>query len=177
MRLSFAPVFLFLSCAAAAQPLSPEIAATASSLRDNAMKGTRAFEIVRSLTLETGPRPAGSAGDRAAVEWGVRTLKELGFQHVRADKVTVPHWERGAESGEILSPWPQPVTLAALGGSVGTPEEGVEAEVVEVADMAALEAIDPARVKGKIVFVNKRMRRAKDGSGYGEAVASRGRGA
>ena len=177
MRLSFAPVFLFLSCAAAAQPLSPEIAATASSLRDNAMKGTRAFEIVRSLTLETGPRLAGSAGDRAAVEWGVRTLKELGFQNVRADKVTVPHWERGAESGEILSPWPQPVTLAALGGSVGTPEEGVEAEVVEVADMAALEAIDPARVKGKIVFVNKRMRRAKDGSGYGEAVASRGRGA
>lgn len=171
---------LLLSVPATAQTLAPEIAATASSLRDDAMKGTRAFEIVRSLTLETGPRLAGSPGDRAAVEWGVRTMKELGFQNVRADKVTVPHWERGAESGEILSPWPQPVALAALGGSEGTPEGsegGIEAEVVEVADMAALEAIDPAKVKGRIVFVNKRMRRARDGSGYGEAVASRGRGA
>ena len=177
MRLSFAPVFLLLSCTAVAQPLSPEIAATASSLRDGAMKGTRAFELVRSLTLETGPRLAGSPGDRAGVEWGVRTMKALGFQNVRAEKVTVPHWERGAESGEIVSPWPQPVAVAALGGSMGTPEGGIEAEVVQVADMAALEAIDPAKVKGKIVFVNKRMRRAKDGSGYGEAVVSRGRGA
>jgi hypothetical protein len=168
---------LFLSISANAQPLSPETAAAASALRDGAMKGTRAFEIVRSLTLETGPRPAGSAGDRAAVEWGVRTLKALGFQNVRAEKVTVPHWVRGAESGEIVSPWPQPVALAALGGSVGTPEGGIEAEVVQVADMAALEAIDAAKVKGKIVFVNKRMRRARDGSGYGEAVVSRGRGA
>lgn len=174
---SFALVLLLLSCSAGAQPLAPEVAATAAALRDGAMKGTRAYDLVRSLTLETGPRLAGSPGDRAGVEWGVRTMKELGFQNVRAEKVTVPHWERGAESGEIVSPWPQPVALAALGGSVGTPEGGVEAEVVQVADMAALDAIDPARVKGKIVFVNKRMRRARDGSGYGEAVVSRGRGA
>src|SRR5829696_3735560 len=178
MRLSlrFAVVLLLLSLPAFAQSLSPETVATASALRDGAMKGTRAFEIVRSLTLETGPRPAGSAADRAAVEWGVRTLKELGFQNVRAEKVTVPHWERGAESGEIVSPWPQPVVLAALGGSVGTPEGGIEAEVVQVPDVSALEGMDPAKVKGKIVFINKRMRRAKDGSGYGETVVGRGRG-
>lgn len=168
---------LLLSVSATAQPLSPEIAAAASALRDGAMQGTRAYDLVRSLTLETGPRLAGSPGDRAGVEWGVRVMKEIGLQNVRAEKVTVPHWERGTEAGEIVSPWPQPVALAALGGSVGTPEGGVEAEVVQVADMAALEAIDPARVKGKIVFVNKRMRRARDGSGYGEAVVSRGRGA
>lgn len=174
---SFALALLLLSCSAEAQPLPPQVAATAASLRDGAMKGTRAYDLVRSLTLETGPRLAGSPGDRAGVEWGVRMMKEIGLQNVRAEKVTVPHWERGAESGEILSPWPQPVALAALGGSVGTPEGGVEAEVVQVADMAALEAIDPARVQGKIVFVNKRMRRARDGSGYGEAVVSRGRGA
>lgn len=141
------------------------------------MQGTGAFQIVRSLTLETGPRPAGSAGDRAAVEWGVRKLKELGFQNVRAEEVTVPHWERGAESGQIVSPWPQPVVLAALGGSMGTPEGGIEAEVAEVPDVATLDGMDPALVKGKIVFINKRMQRAKDGSGYGATVGGRGRGA
>src|SRR5687768_9631362 len=87
MRLSlrFAFVLLLLSVPATSQPLSPEIAATAAALRDGAMKGTRAYELVRSLTLETGPRLAGSPGDRAGVEWGVRTLKELGFQNVRAE--------------------------------------------------------------------------------------------
>lgn len=166
-----------LAAAAAAASLPAEIGTTAASLRDQALKGTRAYDIVRSLTTEVGPRLAGSPGDRAGVEWGVRKLKELGFENVRAEPVTVPHWERGAESGEIVSPWPQPVVLAALGGSVGTPEGGLEAEVVQFADLAALEKADPATVKGKIAFVNKRMRRARDGSGYGEAVGARGRGA
>jgi hypothetical protein len=173
------PFLLIAPLLGAAAPASApaDYRATASSLRDDALKGTRAFEIVRSITTEVGPRSAGSAGDARAVEWGVRTLKALGFQNVRAEKVTVPHWERGAESGEIVSPWPQPVHLAALGGSVGTPERGIEAEVVQVADVATLEKIDPATVKGKIVFINKRMERRRDGSGYGEAVVGRGRGA
>jgi carboxypeptidase Q len=164
----------------AAAPASENYRTTAATLRDEALRGTRAFEIVRSLTDEVGPRSAGSSGDPRAVEWGVRTLKALGFQNVRAEKVTVPHWDRGAESGEIVSPWPQPVVLAALGGSVGTPEGGIEAEVVQVPDVSALENVDPAvaaKFKGKIVFINKRMERKKDGSDYGPTVAGRGRGA
>ncbi len=181
---------LSLTLAAVAVPLVPApvsaealpapVRAAAAGLRDSALNGTRAFEIVRSLTTEVGPRLAGSAGDARAVEWGVRTMKALGFQNVRAEKTTVPHWERGAESGEIVSPWPQPVALTALGGSVGTPEGGVEAEVVRVPDLAALEALSPAdaaKVKGRIVFIDKRMERRKDGAGYGPAVAGRGRGA
>ena len=89
-------------------------------LRDRPLPDPRGRDRARPAPPATG----------AAVEWGVRTMKELGFQNVRAEKVTVPHWERGAESGEIVSPWPQPVVLAALGGSVGTPEGGIEAEVV-----------------------------------------------
>jgi hypothetical protein len=89
----------------------------------------------------------------------------------------VPRWERGAESGEITAPYPQPVVLAALGGSVGTPDGGIEAQVVEVAGLDALAALDPAKVKGKIVFFNTKMKRAKDGSGYGPAVGVRGAGA
>ncbi|MES1243825.1 MAG: M20/M25/M40 family metallo-hydrolase [Acidobacteriota bacterium] len=165
---------------AAAPGSAQDFQATASALRDEALKGTRAFEIVRSITTEVGPRSAGSAGDARAVEWGVRTMKALGFQNVRAETVTVPHWDRGAESGEIVSPWPQPVHLAALGGSVGTPAAGIEAEVVQVPDVSALESTDPAlaaRVKGRIVFIDRRMERRKNGQGYGEAVGGRSRGA
>jgi hypothetical protein len=181
-RLVFALFPLILAAAPAPPPsaVSAEAMARAAALRDGALKGTRAFEIVRSLTLEVGPRPAGSAGEARAVEWGLRTMKALGFENVRAEKVTVPHWDRGAESGAIVSPWPQPVVLAALGGSVGTPEGGIEAEVVQVPDVSALDKLDAeaaAKVKGKIVFIDKRMERRKDGSGYGEAVPGRGRGA
>jgi carboxypeptidase Q len=161
----------------ASSSLPSDVRATASSLHKEALAGTRAFDIVRSLTVEVGPRPAGSKAHDAAVAWGLRTLKELGFSNVRAEKVTTPHWERGAESGEILAPWPQPVHLAALGGSVGTPEEGIEAQVIEVPSLDAVDKLDPAQVKGKIVFYNVRMERAKDGSGYGRAVPVRGAGA
>ena len=163
-----------------AQPpaaLPPDVKATAANLQKEALAGTRAFDIVRSLTVEVGPRPAGSRAYDAAVEWGLRTLKDLGFSNVHAEKVTVPHWVRGAESGEILAPYRQPVHLAALGGSIGTPEEGIEAEVIEVPSLDAVDKLDPAQVQGKIVFYDVHMDREKDGSGYGRAVPVRGAGA
>jgi Zn-dependent M28 family amino/carboxypeptidase len=174
-----APAAPAAPAAARAEPapsLSAAVQTRAAALRDEALRGTRAFDIVRSLVVEVGPRPAGSKADAAAVAWGLRTLKELGFANVRAEKVTVPHWVRGVESGQILAPYPQPVVLAALGGSVGTPEEGIEAEVVEVADLAALSAIDPARVRGKIVFFNTRMERTRGEEGYIRAVPVRSTG-
>jgi Zn-dependent M28 family amino/carboxypeptidase len=54
----------------------------------------------------------------------------------------------------------------------------VEAEVVRVDSLDALEALDPARVAGKIVFIDVgKMERTPAGSGYGPAVQPRGRGA
>src|ERR1700709_1327657 len=84
--------------------LPEDVRATASALRANALAGTRAYEIVRSLTVEVGPRPAGSKALNDAVEWGVRTMKALGLSNVHAEKTTVPHWVRGEESGEIVAP-------------------------------------------------------------------------
>jgi hypothetical protein len=165
------------SCLAASLSLPESLRATAASLRDEALQGTRAYEIVRSLTVEVGPRPAGSAADRRAVEWGLRTMRELGFANVRAEAVKVPHWDAGISTGEITSPWPQPMVLLPLGGSVGTPDGGIEAEVVTVPSLEDLEKTDPGKVRGKIVFLNKRMERKRDGSDYGPTVAGRGRGA
>lgn len=154
-----------------------DVKTAAAALHRQALGGTKAFDVVRSLTVEVGPRPAGSKAYDAAVAWGLRSMKDMGFSNIRAEKATLPHWVRGAESGEIVSPWPQPVHLAALGGSVGTPEAGIEAQVIEVPSLDAVDKLDPAQVKGKIVFYNVRMKRAKDGSGYGPAVGVRGAGA
>ncbi|HEY0513332.1 MAG TPA: M28 family peptidase [Thermoanaerobaculia bacterium] len=157
--------------------LPGDVHATAATLYREALASTRAYGIVRSLTVEVGPRPAGSKAYDAAVAWGLRKMKELGFSNVHTEPVTVPHWVRGDESGEIVAPYPQPVQLTALGGSAGTPAAGIEAEVIEVPSLEAVDKLDPARVKGKIVFYNVRMERTKDGSGYGQAVRVRGGGA
>ncbi len=162
--------------AASSAELPADVAAAAAALRDGALRGTRAEEIVRSLTVEVGPRSAGSAGDRAAVEWGLRTLRALGLANVHAEPVAVPHWERGGSAGEILSPYPQPVALTALGGSVATPPAGLTAEVVRVASLDAVDHLAPERVRGKIVFFDAPMERTRDGSGYGRAVVVRGAG-
>jgi hypothetical protein len=64
------------------------------------------------------------------------------------------------------------VTLA-IGGSIGTADEGLEAPIVMVQDIAALQALPEGTVRGKIVFFNGRTERTRDGSGYGKAVRSR----
>jgi hypothetical protein len=58
-----------------------------------------------------------------------------------------------------------------------TPAEGLEAEVIEVDSLDALDKLDPALVKDKIVFVHKKMERTRDISGYENAVVVRGRSA
>jgi len=149
----------------------------AAKLRDRVLQGTQAWEIVASLTTEIGPRLAGSEGDRAAVAWALDQLKAAGFANVRAQDVMVPQWVRGEIAVAILEPWPQPLTAVALGGSVGTPEEGIEADVVQVPDLDALRALSRSQVEGRIVFINKRMERGRDGRGYGQAVPGRTQGA
>ena len=56
-------------------------------------------------------------------------MEASGLSHVRAEPVTVPHWERGAAQGALVSPYRHELALAALGGSVGTPPSGVEGDV------------------------------------------------
>src|SRR5687767_2821585 len=157
--------------------LAPTVRAQTERLRDAAASGTGALELARSLALEVGPRLAGSAGDRRAVEWGLRTLRSLGLAHVHAEPVVVPHWERGEAAAEILVPHPQPLVIAALGGSAPTGERGLEAAVVQAESLTALAELPSAAVAGKIVFLNGRMERTRDGAGYGRTVEQRTRGA
>jgi hypothetical protein len=149
----------------------------ARALRDRCLVDDTGYELLRSLTSQVGPRSAGSPGDARAVAWALDRLRVLGFQNVHAEPVTVPHWIRGTCSVEVISPWPQPLAAAALGGSVGTPEQGLEADVVPVTNLDELARVDSTRIAGRIVFFTGRMQRAQDGSGYGRAVSVRGRGA
>src|SRR5437867_13248473 len=87
-----------------AATLAPASLERARAIRDRALADDTAYETLRSLTTEVGPRLAGSPGDTRAVAWAVARLRALGFQNVRAEPVRVPHWIRGEARVEILSP-------------------------------------------------------------------------
>lgn len=143
------------------------------ALRDAVLASSQAWETARSLVDEVGPRPAGSDGDRAAVAWALRTLKDRGLANVRAEKVKVPRWERGAEAGRLVAPHARDLVLTALGGSVGTPPGGLEAEVIGAGSIEELEKLDEKAVKGKIVFLSVRMEKSANPAGYGRAGRAR----
>ncbi len=182
----FAALFLAAPLAApvlagsAVDPLPTETRVAVAALAAKGSSPTRATEWVRRLTDEVGPRLAGSPGDRAAVAWGQALLRELGFAKVRAEEVSVSAWERGVETAVVVSPYPQKLVVTALGGSVGTPPEGITAPVVEMKTLEALEEAveaDPDAVRGKIVFFSRRMARSGEGPGYGANVPMRSSGA
>jgi carboxypeptidase Q len=128
-----------------------------------------AMARVTDLTDRVGARLSGSAGAAEAVRWGVEQFRAAGVS-VRTEPVKVPVWVRGEERGEVLAAsgrrgWP--LVLTALGGSPPTPAGGVEAEVVEV---TSLQALETAPVQGRIVYFHHEMAIASD---YGNAAALR----
>ena len=162
---------------ASAPPLLPDgMRADVGALVASAKSTAGAYETIRELLEAAGPRLTGSPGDALAVAWAERALKARGFSNVHTEPVTAPHWERGEESGALLLPIPVKLSLCALGGSVGTGPEGVEADVVEATSLEGVDALGET-AKGKIVLIWKVMERTGEGSGYGATVPIRSNGA
>ncbi|MCH7918575.1 MAG: M20/M25/M40 family metallo-hydrolase [Planctomycetes bacterium] len=105
-------------------------------------------------------------------------MKKAGQENVRLEPVMVPHWVRGKESLTMIAPRPYEIPILGLGGSVGTPPEGITAEVLAVRDEADLERLGES-ARGKIVLFNNDMRVTHPGEkwNYGTAVRYRSIGA
>jgi hypothetical protein len=143
--------------------LAADDIATATRLRDQALQDDTAWDFTEGLTTEVGARLAGGDNDLKAREWVIAKFKALGFDKVWSEPVPCPIWVRRSESGAIVAPFAQPLVLAALGNSPGTPAGGLQAEVVAFESFEALQAADDASVRGRIVFVNARMQAHRDG--------------
>ncbi len=149
---------------------------TAKRLIDKGLTDDTAWTLLESLTTEIGPRLAGSDAEARARDWGVQTLKRLGFKNVRIETFELTYWNRISERAEIVSPYPQRLAVTALGHSPSTPAGGAIGEVVRFETLDALETTR-ADLSGKIIFVDEPMTRTQDGSGYGAAVQKRSRAA
>jgi hypothetical protein len=162
-------------------PFAPQDLKHAAALRDRALADGFAWRLLQSLCGEVGARPAGSAADAKAQAWALARMRALSLEDVQAQPFSLNVWQRGPAAAQLLAPQPRELLIAALGNSIGTPAEGIEAELAYYPDLAALaaEPIDPqaSRARGRIVFIDQKTERTRDGRGYGAAVPARINGA
>lgn len=151
------------------------------ALFDAALTERQSYNWLKDLCA-LGPRLSGSQQSLEAIHWVKRVMDTCGFDNVFLQEVIVPHWERGSSEKAWLTDNKgndYPLNVLAVGGSIATKPEGLEAEVIEVGSLIDLEEIDAADVKGKIVFFNPLFdqRNIMTGASYGANVSVRSRGA
>ncbi|MDH4021046.1 MAG: peptidase M28 family protein, partial [Xanthomonadales bacterium] len=73
-----------------------------TQLQNKALNSDLAWDLVKSLTSEVGPRMGGTKADENAVKWAVENMKALGFDRVWTEPVTFPRWSRNSESASVL---------------------------------------------------------------------------
>lgn len=144
-------VAAFASAGAQAPSWLDAYRADVARLIHAATKDDFAWRRLAQLTDTFGHRLSNSDNMARAVAWAVATMKEDGLENVRAEKVMVPNWVRGAESAEIVEPGRHTLSVIGLGGTVATPPGGLDADVVVVSSFADLRA-RTAAVKGRIVL-------------------------
>lgn len=165
---------LVTSHRAQAEQLAPAV----NTIISKVLESNAAWKKLVELCDDIGHRLSGSKALEDAIDWAVRVLKADGHINVKKEPVEVVHWTRGSETAELIAPRQEALPILGLGGSVGTPAEGIMAEVVVARDEAELERLGE-KVVGKIVLFNNRMPEyhPERGSGYGKTVRFRVHGA
>lgn len=137
------------------------------------------WEWLRELCVDIGHRLSGSESLERAVSWAEGELETIDGTRVWLQEVQVPVWVRGEESLALIGDEEEPLAMVGLGGSVGTPEEGIEGEVVVLGSLEEIDAYAD-QLEGRILLLDKPMPPydvAELETGYGATVPIRTRGA
>lgn len=140
---------------------------------------SKCYKSLEVLCKTIGPRLSGSKNAEQAVRWAKKAMYDAGADTVYLQPCMVTHWERGEkEKCEIRFSKQKsilPLNLIALGGSVATPVNGLNAPVIEVKSFEELEQLGEKNIKGKVVFYNVffNPKNIRTGTSYGETVKFR----
>ncbi|MFA5504972.1 MAG: M20/M25/M40 family metallo-hydrolase [Vulcanimicrobiota bacterium] len=157
-------------CLLLLQPIAAQQVSDYQQTADSIVEKARTSELgwARLSTICTlyPHRLSGTTALEEAIDWVLEEMEADGFDRVTTQEVIVPHWERGVERLTVLKEKPEELTVMALGGSVSTPAEGIEAELLVV---ESYEELDQRReeARGKIVVFNVPF------TTYGETVGYR----
>lgn len=145
-----------------------EDSALIKKISDEILSNGKAYDNLRCLTKQIGPRLAGSQGMVKAEQWGLKMMQESGSDKAWMQECMVPHWVRGGKdiafaslipAKEEIKGGPNPkaikksLDIVALGNSVGTGNKSLVGDVVLVDSFDELEQ-KKNDIKDKIVFYN-----------------------
>jgi len=142
-----------------------------------AEQSNASYENLRYLTTNYTKRLACYPQSIEAAKWTKSVMEGMDFDTVFLQEANVMNWKRGSQeigfikvNGESI-----PVNVCALGRGIPTPENGIEANVIEVNGLGALAQLQPNDVEGKIVFLNQAMNPNLQNpfQAYGEAAGQR----
>ncbi|XP_056900770.1 carboxypeptidase Q-like isoform X3 [Takifugu flavidus] len=129
----------------------------------------RSYRRLADFTDTVGNRVSGSHNLDRAIKYMYSAMTKDGLD-VHLEPVKIPHWVRGKESAEMIVPRAKNLAILGLGSSVGTPPDGIQAEVLVVKSFEELKQ-RASDAEGKIVVFNQPF------VSYGETVAYREYGA
>lgn len=144
--------------------------AVAARIIAAATRDSAAWNRLALLSDRFGPRFSGTPNLERAIDWVLDEMRRDGFDNVRGEPVMVPRWVRGTESAALVEPRAQNLPMLGLGGSIGTPADGITAPILVVASFDDLKA-KAAEARGKIVLYDVPF------TTYGATVQYRGTGA
>jgi hypothetical protein len=167
------PLLLVAGALVAAEPtdISKTYREPSQKLIAAALADEEGLARLQYLCDRIGNRVSGSASLERAIVWAAAEMKKAGLENVQTPPVKVPKWVRGKESALMLEPVQKPLTMIGLGMSVGTPTQGITANVVAVHNFDELTALGRDKVAGRIVLFNPTW------EGYGQTVMYRSGGA
>ncbi|MED6267004.1 hypothetical protein CHARACLAT_007758, partial [Characodon lateralis] len=129
----------------------------------------RSYRRLADFADTVGNRVSGSQNLEMAIKYMHNAMTQDGLD-VHLEPVKIPHWVRGQESAEMIMPRAKSLAILGLGSSVGTPPEGVKAEVLVVQSFEELKR-RASEAAGRIVVFNQPF------ISYGETVSYRAFGA
>ncbi|KAM4736441.1 carboxypeptidase Q-like [Anableps anableps] len=113
----------------------------------------RSYRRLADFTDMVGNRVSGSQNLEMAIKYMYNAMKQDGLD-VHLEPVKIPHWVRGKESAEMIVPKTKSLAMLGLGSSVGTPPEGIKAEVLVVQSFEELKR-RASEATGRIVVFNQ----------------------
>ena len=140
--IAFLTALFFSVTYAGEAPLKSFYQEVAEKICSQGLQQRYAFKLLEQLTTQVGHRLTGSPNAAAALELTSQWMHELGLEEVHLEPIVVQRWVRGQlEELKIINSSIEgtvPLTVCALGGSVGTDDSGVTTHVIEVASFLSL---------------------------------------
>src|SRR3954451_10552971 len=114
-------------------------------ISDNILTSRSSYNNLYTLTKTVGGRLAGSRQMVKAEQWGAKALEQAGADKVTLQECMVPYWVRGGKDKASVSYTNDGKThsiqlnVLAIGNSVGTGTQGVQAPLMRVNNFDELE--------------------------------------